>query len=423
MVLETSFSSFKKMYHRKWDKSSALVSASENNRTTEQWRESSSFYKAHCSYADAVSQVSSTSRMTCYWRFSAPTNHCDPASCSCGTNRELQLSKDSHNQRITYWKKLKIKRENHPSRKDLETICDMESNCCSNDFERIFPRFRTSNLCEDRNCSWPSIQDLFSLVKSFLDLCGKGVLLLLTVIAHLCNSFLRVSWLGSGSALSPRLLLCRFVVLLSPWLFQISNACSTRPSPKPRPPRPYWRVDETLPKFNCTKDYEELYCLNKGSCFMQMNIHDVPTPYCMCFGYYGRRCEYLDIEDRHLPTIQRQRIETAAISVAVTLLIMIAFLLSVTVYVYRRRMKYPRTVYDTTDSIPDRPFSIRRRDQLGMRRTQRPESEDVAGFEPSSSAGFQFIDEERKASASVLPKYSTVTGRAEVHVPARSSVV
>jgi len=122
-------------------------------------------------------------------------------------------------------------------------------------------------------------------------------------------------------------------------VFTVSDACSTRPSPKPRPPRPLWTPDlgSAVVKENCTDDYAELYCMNSGKCYRQ-KILETFIVNCECQpGFVGTRCQYRDVPDKYLPV--QQQIQTASIAGGVSVLIIIVtvFLLA-WLYFKRRRV-------------------------------------------------------------------------------------
>ncbi|VDP06669.1 unnamed protein product [Soboliphyme baturini] len=116
---------------------------------------------------------------------------------------------------------------------------------------------------------------------------------------------------------------------------QLSEACSTRPSPKPRNPRPTWSPTINQIRHNCSGDFLLLYCMNGGTC-VKMVIDDSISYSCDCkMGYFGARCEYLDTSDRYLAV--QQRIETASIAGGVTVLIIIIVFVTVVLYIHFRQ--------------------------------------------------------------------------------------
>lgn len=49
--------------------------------------------------------------------------------------------------------------------------------------------------------------------------------------------------------------------------FLLTDACSSRSTPKPRPPTPTPRPNITFHMYTCPPDYAEWYCLNGATCF------------------------------------------------------------------------------------------------------------------------------------------------------------
>lgn len=52
-----------------------------------------------------------------------------------------------------------------------------------------------------------------------------------------------------------------------PFLFSIPDACSSRTTPKPRPPTPSPRPNITFHTYKCPPAYADWYCLNDATCF------------------------------------------------------------------------------------------------------------------------------------------------------------
>lgn len=49
--------------------------------------------------------------------------------------------------------------------------------------------------------------------------------------------------------------------------FSIPDACSSRSTPKPRPPSPTLRPNITIQTYTCPAEYDAHYCLNGATCF------------------------------------------------------------------------------------------------------------------------------------------------------------
>uniref|UniRef100_A0A915KVR6 EGF-like domain-containing protein n=1 Tax=Romanomermis culicivorax TaxID=13658 RepID=A0A915KVR6_ROMCU len=130
--------------------------------------------------------------------------------------------------------------------------------------------------------------------------------------------------------------------------FSSLEACSTRPSAKPRPIRPVWSPDVTIQRENCTEDYAQLFCLNGGSCFRsKFNEHYVVG--CKCArGWFGRRCEYNDIGDKNLLSLMRPRVESASVSLGVVALVLVTFLLTVGANLYQKKRRHKSRMSNTS---------------------------------------------------------------------------
>ncbi|CDW52356.1 hEGF domain containing protein [Trichuris trichiura] len=94
---------------------------------------------------------------------------------------------------------------------------------------------------------------------------------------------------------------------------------------------------------NCTGDYVGLYCLNGGACFRTKAMGTFVLS-CHCQpGWYGKRCEYMDIRDRYLP-VQKQ-VRTAGLAVSVALLIGSVALICLVLYIcyWQKRRQCPNS--------------------------------------------------------------------------------
>ncbi|XP_059620835.1 protein spitz-like [Phlebotomus argentipes] len=109
--------------------------------------------------------------------------------------------------------------------------------------------------------------------------------------------------------------------------FSGSDACSSRTTPKPRPPTPTSRPNITFHTYKCPPAYAAWYCLNEATCFT-VKIGDSLLYNCECAdGYMGPRCEYKDLDGSYLPSRPRVMLETASIAsgVAVAFLLVVIF--------------------------------------------------------------------------------------------------
>ncbi|KAL1424760.1 hypothetical protein MTO96_019905 [Rhipicephalus appendiculatus] len=139
-------------------------------------------------------------------------------------------------------------------------------------------------------------------------------------------------------------------IVLAAALLRIADGCSSRSTPKPRPPQSTVRPNITFQTYTCPETYAKWYCLNGATCF-SIKIGESILYNCECAdGYMGQRCEFKDLDGTYLPTRQRVLIETASIAGGVTVAVILVFIVCVTVYLYYRRRK-DKTFFD----VPDEP--------------------------------------------------------------------
>lgn len=158
------------------------------------------------------------------------------------------------------------------------------------------------------------------------------------------------------------------ILLLSYTLFSIADACSSRSTPKPRPPTPTERPNITFQMYTCPQEYADWYCLNGATCFT-IKIEESPLYNCLCAnGFIGQRCEFKDLDGSYLPLRQRVMLETASIAGGATIAVFLVVIICIAAYIhYKRKQKELRSSsnVDTVDG-PDRdpelrPFSNRSR--------------------------------------------------------------
>uniref|UniRef100_A0AAG5DQC9 EGF-like domain-containing protein n=1 Tax=Anopheles atroparvus TaxID=41427 RepID=A0AAG5DQC9_ANOAO len=95
---------------------------------------------------------------------------------------------------------------------------------------------------------------------------------------------------------------------------RMTDGCSSRTTPKPRPPSSTPRPNITFHTYKCPPAYAAWYCLNDATCFT-VKIGDSLLYNCECAdGYMGPRCEYKDLDGSYLPTRPRVMLETASIA-------------------------------------------------------------------------------------------------------------
>ncbi|KYQ47178.1 Protein spitz [Trachymyrmex zeteki] len=159
------------------------------------------------------------------------------------------------------------------------------------------------------------------------------------------------------------------ILLLSYTLFGIADACSSRSTPKPRPPTPTDRPNITFHMYTCPPDYAEWYCLNGATCFT-VKIVDSLLYNCLCAnGYIGQRCEFKDLDGSYLPSRQRVMLETASIAGGATIAVFLVVIICITAYIHcKRKQKELRSSNNCVDTVdgpgrdPElRPFSNRSR--------------------------------------------------------------
>ncbi|XP_023014457.1 uncharacterized protein isoform X2 [Leptinotarsa decemlineata] len=188
-------------------------------------------------------------------------------------------------------------------------------------------------------------------------------------------------------------------------LISIVDACSSRTTPKPRPPVPTPRPNITFHTYECPPAYAAWYCLNGATCFT-VKIGDSLLYNCECAeNYMGPRCEFKDLDGSYLPSQQRFMLETASIAGGATIAVFSVVILCVVVYLhYKRRNKAARTPTDCVDSgitsinpptfgtrwrtIPPSDMTIRVQDRGDMKQSgfhQKPELQHVTTILPATS--------------------------------------
>jgi len=96
------------------------------------------------------------------------------------------------------------------------------------------------------------------------------------------------------------------VILLVP-----TDACSSRSTPKPRPPSPTMRPNITFQTYACPPAYAAWYCLNGATCFtVKIGISILYN--CECAdGFMGQRCEFKDLDGTYLSSSEKLRMEAS----------------------------------------------------------------------------------------------------------------
>nr|XP_018897374.1 PREDICTED: protein spitz-like isoform X1 [Bemisia tabaci] len=195
-------------------------------------------------------------------------------------------------------------------------------------------------ICESRlSRTWPSLGDFVQIV--------------LASISRFYRFLARFSGRRRRSGLkaapcSMRLALPYFVLLVFSYLAAITDACSSRSTPKPRPPLPTARPNITFDTYVCPPNYAKEYCLSGGTCFT-VKIGESILFNCECAdGFMGQRCEFKDLEGSYLPTRKAVLLETASIASGATIAVLLVVFAGVSMYIHiQRRHKQQRLAAGT----------------------------------------------------------------------------
>ncbi|RWS17502.1 Protein spitz-like protein [Dinothrombium tinctorium] len=142
--------------------------------------------------------------------------------------------------------------------------------------------------------------------------------------------------------------------------FPFLQACSSRSTPKPRPPSPTTRPNITFQTYACPEAYAKWYCLNGATCF-SVRIGESILYNCECAdGFMGQRCEFKDLDGSYLPSREKVLIETASVSNG----FMVAFLLIVFISIIFYTYLSHKSESLKTWNIPDSSESQRRETAL-----------------------------------------------------------
>ncbi|XP_020285918.1 uncharacterized protein LOC109855760 [Pseudomyrmex gracilis] len=160
------------------------------------------------------------------------------------------------------------------------------------------------------------------------------------------------------------------LLLLSYTFLGVAEACSSRSTPKPRPPTSTDRPNITFHMYTCPPDYAEWYCLNGATCFT-VKIVDSLLYNCLCAnGYIGQRCEFKDLDGSYIHSRQQVLLETASIAGGATIAVFLVVIICIAVYIhFKRKQKELRSSSNCVDTVDGpgrdsaelRPFSNRSR--------------------------------------------------------------
>ncbi|XP_076336125.1 protein spitz-like isoform X3 [Tachypleus tridentatus] len=142
------------------------------------------------------------------------------------------------------------------------------------------------------------------------------------------------------------------------WLLvSLSQACSSRSTPKPRPPTTTMRPNITFQTYACPETYAKWYCLNGATCF-SVKIGESILYNCECAdGYMGQRCEFKDLDGSYAIKERGVIIERASIAGGLTIVVLF-LVVSLCVCLYlRQRKKDVKESYDSSVDSERKPFS------------------------------------------------------------------
>lgn len=138
-----------------------------------------------------------------------------------------------------------------------------------------------------------------------------------------------------------------FFVLVSYTTFSLTEACSSKSTPKPRPQTPTARPNITFHTYACPPEYATFYCVNGATCFT-VKIGEHLLYNCECAeGFIGPRCEFKDLDSSYLLSRNKILLETASIAFGATLAILLVVLVCVVLYIRYHHRQKQRLLFDT----------------------------------------------------------------------------
>ena len=131
-----------------------------------------------------------------------------------------------------------------------------------------------------------------------------------------------------------------FFILVFCTTLSISEGCSSRSAPKPKPQGSTPRPNITFHTYACPDMYATVYCLNGATCFtVQIDKHTLYN--CECAeGYIGSRCELKDLDSSYLLAPKNILLQTASIAFGATLAVLLVVIICTLLYIrYTRKQK------------------------------------------------------------------------------------
>lgn len=131
-----------------------------------------------------------------------------------------------------------------------------------------------------------------------------------------------------------------FFILVFYTTLSVSEGCSSRSAPKPKPQSSTPRPNITFHTFPCPPMYASVYCLNGATCFT-VTIGDHFLYNCECAeGFVGSRCEFKDLDSSYLLARKNILLQTASIAFGATLAVLLVVIICTLLYIrYNRKQK------------------------------------------------------------------------------------
>lgn len=142
-------------------------------------------------------------------------------------------------------------------------------------------------------------------------------------------------------------------------ILSITEGCSSRSTPKPRPTGPTPRPNITFHTYACPPRYATWYCLNGATCFtVKIGEHFLYN--CECAeGFVGPRCDFKDLESSYLLSQKQVLLQTASIAFGASLAVLLVVIITMLLYIRRKQKIKLETSWDGYVKDRSRPFSRR----------------------------------------------------------------